>query len=171
MKKILRSTFGTLVVAAFLVLTPPIYAKGGHGGHGGHGKHGKHFSSVSQRGGHAFSRGGSKFSRARSGKAYRSWGGRKWSGGYRAGRAWNGGYWGGRNWGGGYWNGGTGTAVTGVGTHIGAGVTLTRTGTTAIILTGTILRTGTSMTTAPYQDGDIFTPDPSVILFRRVTTL
>ena len=30
MKKILRSTFGTLVVAAFLVLTPPIYAKGGH---------------------------------------------------------------------------------------------------------------------------------------------
>jgi hypothetical protein len=65
----------------------------------------------------------------------------------------------------------TGTAVTGVGTHIGAGVTLTRTRTTAIILTGTILRTGTSMTTAPYQDGDIFTPDPSVILFRRVTTL
>ena len=62
----------------------------------------------------------------------------------------------------------TGTAVTGVGTHIGAGVTLTRT--TAIILTGTILRTGTSMTTAPYQDGDIFFPDPSVILFRRVTT-
>ena len=65
----------------------------------------------------------------------------------------------------------TGTAVTGVGTHIGAGATLTRTRTTAIILTGTILRTGTSMTTAPYQDGDIFTPDPSVILFRRVTTL
>src|SRR6476646_9918064 len=100
MKKILRSTFGTLVVAAFLGLTPPIYAKGGHGGHGGHGKHGKHFSSVSRRGGHAFSRGGSKFSRARSGKAYRSWGGRKWSGGYRAGRNWNGGncgwypYWG-----------------------------------------------------------------------------
>ena len=99
MKKTLRSTFGTLVVAAFLVLTPPIYAKGGHGGHGGHGKHGKHFSSVSQRGGHAFSRGGSKFSRAKSGKAYRSWGGRKWSRGYRAGRAWNGGYWNGGNWG------------------------------------------------------------------------
>ena len=59
--------------------------------------------------------------------------------------------------------------TTGIGTHIGAGVILTRT--TAIILTGTILRTGTSMTTAPYQDGDIFTPDPSVILFRRVTTL
>jgi hypothetical protein len=60
--------------------------------------------------------------------------------------------------------------TTGVGTHIGAGATLTRTRTTAIILTGTILRTGTSMTIAPYQDGDIFTPDPSVILFKRVTT-
>ena len=64
----------------------------------------------------------------------------------------------------------TGTAVTGVGTHIGAGATLTLTRTTAIILTGTILRMGTSMTIAPYHEGDIFTPDPSVILFRRVTT-
>src|SRR6476469_2417906 len=44
---------------------------------------------------------------------------------------------------------GSGTAVTGVGTHIGAGVTFTRTRTTVIILTGSILRTGTSMTTAP----------------------
>ena len=61
--------------------------------------------------------------------------------------------------------------TTGVGTHIGAGATLTRTRTTAIILTRTILRMGTSMTTAPHQEGDIFTPDPSVILFRRVTTL
>jgi hypothetical protein len=61
--------------------------------------------------------------------------------------------------------------TTGVGTHLGAGAILTRTCPTAIILTGTILRTGTSMTTAPYQDGDTFTPDPSVILFRRVTTL
>ena len=61
--------------------------------------------------------------------------------------------------------------TTGVGTHIGAGATLTRTRTAAIILTGTILRMGTSMTTAPHQEGDIFTPDPSVILFRRVTTL
>ena len=52
--------------------------------------------------------------------------------------------------------------TTGVGTDIGAGPTLTRTGTTAIILTGTILRMGTSMTTAPHQEGDIFTPDPSV---------
>jgi hypothetical protein len=51
--------------------------------------------------------------------------------------------------------------TTGVGTHIGAGATLTR----------TILRMGTSMTIAPYQEGDISTPDPSVIIFRRVTTL
>ena len=57
--------------------------------------------------------------------------------------------------------------TTGVGTHIGAGATLTRTRTTAIILTRTILRMGTSMTTAPHQEGDIFTPDPSVILKAR----
>ena len=37
MKKLLRSTFGTLVVAIFLAMTPPAYARGGHGG--GHGKH------------------------------------------------------------------------------------------------------------------------------------
>jgi len=94
MKKVLRSTFGTLVVAVFLALTPPIYAKGGHGhgGHGGHGKPGKHFSSVSQRGGHKFSRGGPKFSRGKS-VAYRNWSGRKWSDGYWASRNWNGGYW------------------------------------------------------------------------------
>ena len=36
MKKLLRSTFGTLVVAAFLAITPPMYARGGHGGHRGH---------------------------------------------------------------------------------------------------------------------------------------
>ena len=47
---------------------------------------------------------------------------------------------------------------TGVGTHIGAGVLLTCTRTTAFILTGTILRIGTLMiiTTAPYQEGDSF---------------
>jgi hypothetical protein len=59
--------------------------------------------------------------------------------------------------------------TTGVGTHIGAGATLTRTRTTAIILIGIILRMGTSMTTAPHQEGDFFTPNPPVILFRRVT--
>ena len=44
--------------------------------------------------------------------------------------------------------------TTGVGIHIGAGATLTPTRTTAIILTRTILRTGISMTIAPYQEGD-----------------
>ena len=40
MKNVLRSTFGTLVVAAFLAIAPPTYARGGHGGgHGGHGGH------------------------------------------------------------------------------------------------------------------------------------
>jgi hypothetical protein len=63
------------------------------------------------------------------------------------------------------------THTTGVGIHIGVGAILTLTRTTAIILTGTILRMGTSTTIAPYQEGDSFTPDPSVILFRRVTTL
>ena len=61
--------------------------------------------------------------------------------------------------------------TTGVGTHIGAGATLTRTRTTAIILTPTILRTGISMTIAPYQEGDSFTTDPLVILFGLITTL
>src|SRR5713101_3609079 len=44
-----------------------------HGGHGGH------FSSMSPRGGHKFSRSGSKFSRGASGK-YRNWSGRNWGG-------------------------------------------------------------------------------------------
>ena len=35
MKKLLRLTFGTLVVAASLAMTPPAYARGGHScGHG-----------------------------------------------------------------------------------------------------------------------------------------
>ena len=52
------------------------------------------------------------------------------------------------------------TRTTGVGIHIGVGAILTLTHTTAIILTGTILRTGTSMTIAPYQEGDFLAPDP-----------
>jgi len=59
------------------------------------------------------------------------------------------------------------TRTTGVGIHIGVGAILTLTHTTAIILTGTILRTGTSMTIAPYQEGDSLAPDPSVILFNK----
>jgi hypothetical protein len=59
------------------------------------------------------------------------------------------------------------TRTTGVGTHIGVGAILTLTRTTAIIPTGTILRTGTSMTIAPYREGDSLAPDPSVILFNN----
>ena len=61
------------------------------------------------------------------------------------------------------------TRTTGVGIHIGVGAILTRTRTTAIILTGTILRMGTIMiiTIAPYQEGDSLAPDPSVILFNN----
>jgi len=95
MKGILRSTFGTLVVAAFLGLTPPIYAKGGHGGHrgpGGHGgyhvRHGGNISWMSARGGHKFSRSGPKFGRGKS-VAYRNWSGRKWSGGKWGGGKWD----------------------------------------------------------------------------------
>ena len=46
--------------------------------------------------------------------------------------------------------------TTGIGTHIGAGVTLTRTRTTAIIL-----RIGILTTVAPYQDSDSLRLDPS----------
>jgi hypothetical protein len=59
------------------------------------------------------------------------------------------------------------TRTTGVGIHIGVGSILTRTRTTAIILTGTILRMRTIMTIAPYQEGDSLAPDPSVILFNN----
>ncbi len=52
MKKLLRSTFGTLVVTAFLAMTPLTYARGGHGGeHGGHGV--KHAAAGHVKGGHA----------------------------------------------------------------------------------------------------------------------
>jgi len=52
MKKVLRSTFGTLAVAAFLAIAPPTYARGGHGGHGGHAVKG-HAAAGHVRGGHA----------------------------------------------------------------------------------------------------------------------
>jgi hypothetical protein len=54
------------------------------------------------------------------------------------------------------------TRTTGVGIHIGVGPILTRTRTTAIILTGTILRMRTIMTIAPYQEGDSLAPDPQL---------
>jgi hypothetical protein len=53
MKKLLRSTFGTLVVAAFLAMTPLTYTRGGHGG--GHGV--KHAAAGHVKGGHAAFRG------------------------------------------------------------------------------------------------------------------
>ena len=52
--------------------------------------------------------------------------------------------------------------TTGVGTALGTGAILTRICPTVFILTGTILRTGTLMTTAPYQEGDFFDPRPVV---------
>ena len=60
------------------------------------------------------------------------------------------------------------TRTTGVGIHIGVGAILTRTRTTAIILTGTILRMGTIMiiTIAPYQEGNSLGPDPSEAILR-----
>src|SRR4026207_68193 len=95
MKKVLRSTFGTLVVAAFLAVTPPIYARGGHGGHRGNGGHAvrAHAAAGHVKGGHAGFRArggrGHQFARAARGQAR------------FAGRAYN---WnGGRHWGGRYW--------------------------------------------------------------------
>ena len=59
--------------------------------------------------------------------------------------------------------------TTRIGTHIGAGAILTRTRSTAIILTGIILRMGTIMliTVAPHQGGDSLAPDPSRNLHLR----
>jgi hypothetical protein len=57
----------------------------------------RHFSSMSPRGGHAFTRGGATFGRSTSG-TYRSWSGRNWSGrNWRTGGNWSGGNWSG-NW-------------------------------------------------------------------------
>ena len=58
--------------------------------------------------------------------------------------------------------------TTGVGTPLGAGAFLTRL-TTAIILTGIILRIGTIMvmTVAPYQESDSMGPDPSWLPRKR----
>ena len=43
MKKVFRSTFGTLAVAAVLAVAPPMYARGGHGGFRVRGGRGHHF--------------------------------------------------------------------------------------------------------------------------------
>ena len=96
MKKLLHSMFGTLVLAAFLAITPPMYARGGHGGgHGGHGGHAVrgHAAAGHVKDGHAGFRArgarGPYVARAARGEAR------------FAGRAYN---WnGGRHWGGNYW--------------------------------------------------------------------
>jgi len=82
-------TFFSIILAVAVSISTVRAGHGGHGGHRGHGGyhggHGGHFSSISPRGGHKFSRSGSKFSR---------------------GGNWSGGNWGGGNWGGGNWSGG-----------------------------------------------------------------
>src|SRR5262245_1641946 len=117
MKKILRSTFATLVVTAFLAITPPMYARGGHGGgqgeNRGHSGHGGKHAAAQFKGGHGHARAGA--GHVRSGRQV---GSRAHGGGARhfsrpargharvTGRAnnWNwGGNWVDRNWGGSYW--------------------------------------------------------------------
>ena len=109
MKNVLCSTFGTLVVAAFLAIAPPMYARGGHGGgHGGNRGHAGghavrgHAAAGHVRGGHAGFRApgarGHQFARAARGNARFAARARNWNGGRNWGR-----YWGGRNWGGNYW--------------------------------------------------------------------
>src|ERR1043166_1501025 len=98
MRKLLRSTFGTLVVAAFLAIAPPMYARGGHGGHRGHGGNAVKHAGGHAKGGHAGfrARGGRGHQVARVGLRHARFAGRA--------RNWNGGrYWGDRNWGGSYW--------------------------------------------------------------------
>ena len=94
MKKVLRSTFGTLIVAGFLAITPPMYARGGHGGgHGNHGGHAVRHAAVGHvKGGHhgfamrggrgnsraVFARGNARYA----GRAYYATRGGGWGGSY-----------------------------------------------------------------------------------------
>ncbi|SRR6266496_1523775 len=97
MKKILCSTFGTLVVAGLLAITPPMYARGGHGGghgnRGGHGGHAVRHAAVGHtKGGHhgfamrggrgnnraVFARGNARYA----GRAYYATRGGGWGGSY-----------------------------------------------------------------------------------------
>ena len=111
MKKLLRSTFATLVVSGFLALAPPMYARGGHGGHGGHGGgHGGHAmrsGGAHGKGAHHVGRerhGGRAFQAARGhrvGRGYYTARGYRGGGRYYAGRGYNwnrGGNWGGSSW-------------------------------------------------------------------------
>jgi hypothetical protein len=86
MKKLFRSTFGTLVVAAFLAMAPPMYARGGHGG--GHGKHrgahgGGHAAAAHVKGGHhGFGIRGGRGHARHAGRAYYATRGGNWGGYY-----------------------------------------------------------------------------------------
>src|SRR6478752_751028 len=102
------SCFAAVMLTASAVNAAP-RGGGGHGGH--HGGHGAHFRSISPRGGHTFSRSGSKFRRGTSAtyrnrsarnRSARNWSGRNWSG-----RNWSGGNWSGDWSSGGYWGGGS----------------------------------------------------------------
>ena len=104
MKKLLRSTMGTLAVVAFLAIASPMYARGGHGGHGGHAVRG-HVAASHVKGGHAGFHaprgGGQRFARATRGGAHFAGRARNWNGG--------------RHWGGNYWypsHGYSGSAIT-----------------------------------------------------------
>ena len=88
MKKLLRSTFGTLVVAAFLAMPPPAYARGGHGGghgkhRGGHGGHGGgHAAAAHVKGGHhGFGIRGGRGHARHAGRAYYATRGGNWEAG------------------------------------------------------------------------------------------
>src|ERR1700745_3776496 len=93
MKRLLRSTFGTLTVATFLAIAPPMYARGGHGGHGGSGHfargHG-HAMAHAARGHAGFVRGGHGQRFVGHGRGNARFAGRA----FRAGRGgWGGSYW------------------------------------------------------------------------------
>ena len=112
MKKLLRSTFGTLVVAAFFIIAPPTYARGGHGGGHGGWRHRHAF-----RGGAAHAKAAHFAGRARpgggrafhAGRAYRAGRGYYAARGYHgaaqvyAARGYSRGFGGYNGWGGGYY--------------------------------------------------------------------
>jgi hypothetical protein len=92
MKNVLRSTFGTLVVAAFLAIASPMYARGGHGGgHGGHAVRG-HAAAGHVKGGHGgfHARGGGGHHWARAARGHARYAGRAYN--WNGGRHWKGNY-------------------------------------------------------------------------------
>src|SRR6266576_3753812 len=94
MKKLFCSIVGTVVVAAFLVVASPMYARGGHGGHrGGHGGHAvRHAAAGHVKGGHGGFRvrGGRGHNFARHARGFGRYTGRTYA--WNRGRAWRGYY-------------------------------------------------------------------------------